>query len=202
MRLIPARAGNTFESGNSHSAQPAHPRSRGEHVYRSLTLGGRDGSSPLARGTQTNDTAPWHYRRLIPARAGNTVAAMNPRVGESAHPRSRGEHFVRGSTRSLHLGSSPLARGTQPRPLQHGSRPRLIPARAGNTWRTNYERNRDSAHPRSRGEHIGSISLSGRKYGSSPLARGTPRSLAEGTKIERQPAHPRSRGEHSSGEGK
>ena len=92
---------------------------------------------------------------------------------------------------------------------------RLIPARAGNTRLRWTARAVTAAHPRSRGEHMGSQGSSRSRSGSSPLARGTQvqkfrerwlrrliparagntRAVAPG----RAPgtAHPRSRGEHS-----
>ena len=50
-RLIPARAGNTGARPQTRFALAAHPRSRGEHLGGFLRLRGRQGSSPLARGT-------------------------------------------------------------------------------------------------------------------------------------------------------
>ena len=51
----------------------AHPRSRGEHIARARRVDAVQGSSPLARGTLQAATAGGFSRRLIPARAGNTV---------------------------------------------------------------------------------------------------------------------------------
>ena len=74
-RLIPARAGNTRVLGGTSAFLPAHPRSRGEHMlnhYQSMIF---DGSSPLARGTQSGEPEQEGVTRLIPARAGNTPTA-------------------------------------------------------------------------------------------------------------------------------
>ena len=51
-RLIPARAGNTTLRGNPEAASPAHPRSRGEHLFVNVACVYGFGSSPLARGTR------------------------------------------------------------------------------------------------------------------------------------------------------
>ena len=52
------------------------------------------------------------------------------------------------------LGSSPPARGTpQHRSFRHDEC-RFIPARAGNTYRSQGRRNRSAVHPRPRGEHL------------------------------------------------
>ena len=51
--------------------------------------------------------------------------------------------------------------------------PRLIPARAGNTWIRRLVRRLLRAHPRSRGEHSQRCYIPPVHWGSSPLARGT-----------------------------
>ena len=111
-------------------------------------------------------------------------------------------------------GSSPLTRGTRLcRPRTH-SRVRLIPAHAGNTAVARALSKSRSAHPRSRGEHLGGADFSPNAGGSSPLTRGTrpchPRTAAgwrlipahagntarSKDSIRGYTAHPRSRGEH------
>ena len=114
---------------------------------------------------------------------------------ETAHPRSRGEHWL---LFSVIVGLS-----------------WLIPARAGNTSSSGDQSARWSAHPRSRGEHFGDGGVNQRESGSSPLARGTrlnrPASrrglrliparagntCGAGSACVEEAAHPRSRGEHS-----
>ena len=71
-RLIPARAGNTLKELLLISMPSAHPRSRGEHRPEKRCRHPAGGSSPLARGTHPLQPVPVGYRRLIPARAGNT----------------------------------------------------------------------------------------------------------------------------------
>ena len=120
---------------------------------------------------------------------------------------------------ALSTGSSPLARGTLGACRYTSRIPRLIPARAGNTAIMLRARRWFSAHPRSRGEHCGSIVSIFRLLGSSPLARGTPPAWWSGMADTRLiparagntaliastvsffSAHPRSRGEHSNGVG-
>ena len=152
--------------------------------------------------------------RLIPARAGNTQCRAPPFASAAAHPRSRGEHRITARFMNKDFGSSPLARGTQPLSVVVCDPPRLIPARAGNTWGRRGVPGWGSAHPRSRGEHgSGSITVKD-VTGSSPLARGTHN--AASLKLHKKrliparagntdvapaypqpvPAHPRSRGEH------
>ena len=71
-RLIPACAGNTCPRPAARSANPAHPRMRGEHSSMPSATQRKTGSSPHARGTLCT---------LRP------VAYQVP-----AHPRMRGEH--------------------------------------------------------------------------------------------------------------
>ena len=91
------------------------------------------GSSPLARGTQQRQVSGRRFRRLIPARAGNTFLMSSESMVQTAHPRSRGEHVVSGATSPAVPGSSPLARGTREVVPAGAGAGRLIPARAGNT---------------------------------------------------------------------
>ena len=78
-----------------------------------LVIGLDFGSSPLARGTLLNAAPVNGDPRLIPARAGNTYGERVAGTPESAHPRSRGEHFITTQIRIDFVGSSPLARGTR-----------------------------------------------------------------------------------------
>ena len=131
--LIPARAGNTFESVAGVLQDGAHPRSRGEHQIMTVCAITNMGSSPLARGTLPQPPRGAAAMGLIPARAGNTIIRPHNFSFNKAHPRSRGEHFTTGKDSSTGLGSSPLARGTLGLPLMEQGPPGLIPARAGNT---------------------------------------------------------------------
>ena len=73
-RIIPARAGFTFEKGVTVWKQPDHPRSRG--VYNSRSMYGEvvNGSSPLARGLLSTELKQIARDGIIPARAGFTLA--------------------------------------------------------------------------------------------------------------------------------
>ena len=152
-RLIPARAGNTAVRGSAPCLGSAHPRSRGEHTSRAAAPLPVFGSSPLARGTRYGNRARPVPIRLIPARAGNTRTFSSLFLSSSAHPRSRGEHHAYYFRLERRLGSSPLARGTRPGRWYDQLDRRLIPARAGNTWRVRATSRNRPAHPRSRGEH-------------------------------------------------
>ena len=173
--LIPARAGNTTRCPVAARRTWAHPRSRGEHGGRGLTVTDLAGSSPLARGTLIDITQLLKSRGLIPARAGNTSPGLPCANPSRAHPRSRGEHNLRECAYECFLGSSPLARGTQTLPLRKIAGWGLIPARAGNTQTKCSTIQQRRAHPRSRGEHLRNFTAQPLDSGSSPLARGTRR---------------------------
>ena len=214
IRFIPARAGNTPTSPPSACATSVHPRSRGEHDLEGRAAVEAAGSSPLARGTRLRLADGEVRRRFIPARAGNTGSICPCVTTPTVHPRSRGEHDRSAMRSSTCLGSSSLARGTQPaRTLPRRFR-RFIPARAGNTRAGRGRDGRMTVHPRSRGEHCVAELRHGGLTGSSPLARGTlcgraaawgthrfiPARAGNTTPPSPPPpsatVHPRSRGEH------
>ena len=159
--LIPARAGNTGDLHAWTAPAWAHPRSRGEHSLPSRSRPCESGSSPLARGTR------------YPKSSNFTITV--------AHPRSRGEHTVLLVKAAQEAGSSPLARGTPEPVTLIVCRPGLIPARAGNTIRKQFQHHGGRAHPRSRGEHVVFKAILPIVSGSSPLARGTPLFLVSDT---------------------
>ena len=111
-RLIPARAGNILLFSFDCASDAAHPRSRGEHNVDPIADKVILGSSPLARGTCIVTRRVRRVGRLIPARAGNIYRPPAARTFSAAHPRSRGEHFMKGVSLRRMTGSSPLARGT------------------------------------------------------------------------------------------
>ncbi len=92
-----------------------------------------DGSSPLTRGALA-------------------VTCRNL-IFTSDHPRSRGEHVSRHSDTMVSTGSSPLTRGARRHELDERMTIRIIPAHAGSTKAAEWYPNRETDHPRSRGEH-------------------------------------------------
>ena len=131
------------------------------------------GSSPLARGLRHGMGQLGDAERIIPARAGFTcmLSPLSPETWD--HPRSRGVYasvvveitplrriiparagFTQQQYRAhaCSPGSSPLARGLLPAGTDFGATVK--------------------DHPRSRGVYGRRRSVSGRRCGSSPLARG------------------------------
>ena len=152
-RFIPARAGNTPSPSRPFVYVSVHPRPRGEHLQGLRRDRVSNGSSPPARGTLDHLAAHAQHRRFIPARAGNTWRAREASVSASVHPRPRGEHTETSEGPDFGAGSSPPARGTQPRPCRWRGSSRFIPARAGNTVTRSLTSASRSVHPRPRGEH-------------------------------------------------
>ena len=114
-------------------------------------------------------------RRIIPARAGFTLASTRPGQPAPDHPRSRGVYPVPAERLPITLGIIPARAGfTRPLPHRHAGGP---------------------DHPRSRGVYPARPPLPWAASGSSPLARGLPR---PGTHPHAHaPDHPRSRGVYS-----
>ena len=110
------------------------------------------GSSPLARGLRRLSRSRPPLGRIIPARAGFTLADDSGGCHVRDHPRSRGVYTIIEDPRLPEKGSSPLARGLP------GFSPGMIPT--------------VSDHPRSRGVYHGGKYEIPFGRGSSPLARG------------------------------
>ena len=109
------------------------------------------GSSPLARGLLENWPTVPLIRRIIPARAGFTLAAWSAVRSMPDHPRSRGVYTIELSPSAKTEGSSPLARGLLHLDGAGAVLDRIIPARAGFTGEERRPRHPHPDHPRSRG---------------------------------------------------
>ena len=131
--LIPAHAGKTPIRAGRATSSRAHPRSRGENIFRGIIWPPPEGSSPLTRG---KPTCAMHCARcigLIPAHAGKTTAASTGGRTSRAHPRSRGENGQGSTSRRSGAGSSPLTRGKRQKRRPGDQGIGLIPAHAGKT---------------------------------------------------------------------
>ena len=91
-RFIPAGAGNTCTGRERVPGVMVYPRWRGEHFSSSRLEDGRNGLSPLARGTLSACAFQRHSWRFIPAGAGNTLHWIEYPKNAAVYPRWRGEH--------------------------------------------------------------------------------------------------------------
>ena len=171
-RIIPARAGFTWREHPISPSPADHPRSRGVYHLVSERKNAVAGSSPLARGLHVECFVSWLGLGIIPARAGFTSPRGRRCRAGSDHPRSRGVYERYGSASVGDLGSSPLARGLHDARAVAADDRRIIPARAGFTWRSCRRCTGRRDHPRSRGVYASTVRTSSAALGSSPLARG------------------------------
>ena len=172
--LIPARAGKTSESPPQGRLRPAHPRACGENFDGAGSGRLGLGSSPRVRGKRHQQWSQPRSVRLIPARAGKTLASERGCPRWRAHPRACGENSRARSHARRNVGSSPRVRGKQARGLALLDPPGLIPARAGKTWSARAAPTAGAAHPRACGENIYDMGFGYRERGSSPRVRGKP----------------------------
>ena len=173
LRVIPARAGNTWPSGRSRSTATGHPRTGGEHEVSGTPIDMDAGSSPHGRGTQRHQRSKRACTRVIPARAGNTNWTPRASLRPSGHPRTGGEHTHTTCAPCFSSGSSPHGRGTLDGALRSLLCLRVIPARAGNTHIGAASRAPPTGHPRTGGEHAIRVEPGAAIVGSSPHGRGT-----------------------------
>ena len=154
-----------------------HPRSCGANDGKGAAQVREDGSSPLVRGQRRFYHSTQLYGRIIPARAGPTSPCPLYRPQATDHPRSCGANAIAGVYDKIHLGSSPLVRGQQANTYGSQTTARIIPARAGPTYRGTTSGGTGSDHPRSCGAN-GQVRVHfNDAFGSSPLVRGQPHAL-------------------------
>ena len=154
IRIIPADAGSTNETGEVSEGVRDHPRGCGEHWRRSSMRCPGYGSSPRMRGAPTR-TSPSNRRNWD-------------------HPRGCGEHFGHGSRERHHRGSSPRMRGAPMDGDGTKVQLRIIPADAGSTMSRTSRCRQGQDHPRGCGEHSRTQPPDCASMGSSPRMRGAP----------------------------
>ena len=134
-RIIPARAGFTCGCPQDGAESEDHPRACGVYgmMRAGLRVGG--GSSPRVRGLRLDSVGTHVGVRIIPARAGFTRPQVGSDVSGRDHPRACGVYQVRTLPMQLASGSSPRVRGLRQRVCRGRGRARIIPARAGFTYR-------------------------------------------------------------------
>ncbi len=111
------------------------------------------GPPPPARGPPGGrlPDAPGH--RNTPACAGTTPGSRRLRTTGPDHPRLRGDHNSKKSTRGSVLGTPPPARGPPGRPTRTATQLRNTPACAGTTAPSRAGSRCPAEHPRLRGDH-------------------------------------------------
>ena len=172
-RFIPAHAGNRSRWVYSQSANPVHPRARGEQRRRAGGPSRNAGSSPRTRGTEVLMPARRADQRFIPAHAGNSPDRSATAPSGPVHPRARGEQAAAAAERRIVAGSSPRTRGTDFVPEDDLCAFRFIPAHAGNRGADASQASRSAVHPRARGEQPRRAIAGYGRNGSSPRTRGT-----------------------------
>ncbi len=171
-RIIPACAGSRPRPRSSRRSGSDHPRVRGEQMS-VRSKGGRGlGSSPRARGAVVNSANARSCSRIIPACAGSSWAPLKFDDWIMDHPRVRGEQTRPPAWPNARAGSSPRARGAEPRLPARLQPVRIIPACAGSSHPVWCSRRWPWDHPRVRGEQGCCCGSTGSTTGSSPRARG------------------------------
>ena len=152
--ITPACAGNSGCPLQCQKFGGDHPRLRGEQFSCGHTATIELGSPPLARGTVNCLARVGQDGRITPACAGNRTVYKLRKLGKGDHPRLRGEQASTIDGTYTHIGSPPLARGTDRGSHHPHGRNGITPACAGNSRRLANIWCRRGDHPRLRGEQL------------------------------------------------
>ena len=131
--ITPARAGKTHCAGQTAVFDEDHPRACGENQDYSYPSGREAGSPPRVRGKRLSAGRALRALRITPARAGKTPQLPALKRLAEDHPRACGENRLLCRARRRVWGSPPRVRGKPIRPTRLRARPRITPARAGQT---------------------------------------------------------------------
>ena len=172
-RFIPAHAGNGWRWPACPSCWSVHPRACEERSALICRTFGNSGSSPRVRGTAGRAPRRIKRKRFIPAHAGNGLRRGRARDTSTVHPRACGERCGLCSIGNSQCGSSPRMRGTACPAPSSQTRPRFIPAHAGNGRQSRVVIRPASVHPRACGERGVQTVFPVTFSGSSPRMRGT-----------------------------
>ena len=170
--IIPACAGSTRRAPLISPPRWDHPRMCGEHFSCASIFDISPGSSPHVRGARTGGCGCDVVRGIIPACAGSTPSTSLVTCAFWDHPRMCGEHYARLKQKAFGLGSSPHVRGALDLEFANFRLRGIIPACAGSTCLSDFERSVFGDHPRMCGEHYYRFSQLEPHAGSSPHVRG------------------------------
>ena len=171
-RIIPARAGQTPAMPHRAGSSPDHPRACGANNTTDDSYNLDHGSSPRVRGKLTLGVHVGDVRRIIPARAGQTMTSSKSIVAWTDHPRACGANTPSLKWCRYRFGSSPRVRGKQPAGDRLLLPLRIIPARAGQTGTSSVRHHRRPDHPRACGANQDVVAMNTNMIGSSPRVRG------------------------------
>ena len=174
IRIIPARAGQTQAGEDWSNPETDHPRACGANKIIASGISCHIGSSPRVRGKRSPFRSSPYAPRIIPARAGQTKAALQITTTTKDHPRACGANPASTPAMLTVSGSSPRVRGKPSGPAGQVSEGRIIPARAGQTRRIRRCASRLPDHPRACGANPVGFRTSVAGFGSSPRVRGKP----------------------------
>ena len=172
LRIIPARAGQTWSHCRRRSSGTNHPRACGANNKRGDEPGGEYGSSPRVRGKLLLFGCRVGSMRIIPARAGQTWLPRAIFTSFPDHPRACGANLEANFGGINKAGSSPRVRGKRLRHEKLLHEGRIIPARAGQTDRQDHSALHRTDHPRACGANLSNAVQKANPYGSSPRVRG------------------------------
>ena len=113
MRIIPARAGQTWLPRAIFTSFPDHPRACGANLEANFGGINKAGSSPRVRGKRLRHEKLLHEGRIIPARAGQTDRQDHSALHRTDHPRACGANLSNAVQKANPYGSSPRVRGKQ-----------------------------------------------------------------------------------------
>ena len=130
------------------------------------------GSSPRMRGKLPERLERHRRVRIIPAHAGQTACSASAARRRSDHPRACGANYSNPYTYHAPFGSSPRMRGKLWYYTCYCGWCRIIPAHAGQTWRSNRCQVCAPDHPRACGANDFLMYMTSSVTGSSPRMRG------------------------------
>ena len=131
------------------------------------------------RGTDVFNGPPLLKGGIIPAHAGNSCSEGSATNRRRDHPRTCGEQSSSSIWHRNRRGSSPHMRGTAPGSTTQSNSSGIIPAHAGNRYRSGGLGTASRDHPRTCGEQDVEAIKSVIQKGSSPHMRGTGVELQE-----------------------